>query len=462
MLLTLAPHIKKTYLRLTLSICLLVSITGLAIANASAPQASPRSKTTIIRVSKSDTRSNDIQLHDQTLSGNAYIFIKPESVKKVYFFLDPTSDKYDIKKATSVQYAGNPFDFKYTASNGKANPFNTKSVKDGDHILVVLVYWKDGYVSQPKVVPFKVNNGNYETPSTTIGTTTTTRGTTTTTVGTTSTTRGTTTTTVTTTTTTTTTPPSTGPNKPGYTLRYNEEFNTDIAAGGTIPGWSHTTGGLERDLGCYTKNNVSVHGGAVHILTKAEKANCDSAHSNFTVGEIAFANRVDPAMSPSGTVRIEMRAQMPKFTVGVWPGLWTRNGDPSGIYGEADLIEQWGDEGHPGTYETTSHLRWGSSKQKASDKIRTGLPIDQTMNVYATEIDTVKNEIRYYFNDQLVSTDTSSGFDSSRWSTALRGKWNAKITMQVAKDDQWHNTIDKSKFQTTDLMVDYVRMYTKN
>jgi hypothetical protein len=175
---------------------------------------------------------------------------------------------------------------------------------------------------------------------------------------------------------------------------------------------------------------------------------------------------------------------MPANAKGIWPGLWSRNqwgGAETSTqpYGELDIIERWGDESNNKIYGVTTWL--GGTKHTGGDSgyisprscpvPTTNPPLmnncDDTttgMHVYGLEIDSPKQEVRYYFDGRLVARhtkDTKPGFDATGWISSINGKWDLRIMNQVVKvGDQWHPAPDSS-FQQASLTVDYVKVFKK-
>lgn len=98
-----------------------------------------------IKVSTSPDRSLSIPLNGETLSGNAYIFVSPNSdINLVNFFYDTadtTSTPYQIEDEIS-------YDFETTIDEtGLARPFVTTGESDGPHFIVVQIVHPDGSIT---------------------------------------------------------------------------------------------------------------------------------------------------------------------------------------------------------------------------------------------------------------------------------------------------------------------------
>jgi hypothetical protein len=86
-------------------------------------------------------RSSPISLGGATVAGNVYAFTTPDTgVDRVRFWLDNPTMSGTPRKTES----NGPFDFAGTATNGSANPFNTKTVSNGTHSITAAIDLLDG------------------------------------------------------------------------------------------------------------------------------------------------------------------------------------------------------------------------------------------------------------------------------------------------------------------------------
>lgn len=471
-------------MRLISGIVTTLIIAGVAVSGASttAPESTQKPLRYFdlkIQVSDSPNRSNPKPLTSSYLTTKSYIFIEPQGVEAVAFFIDSKS-VYNFDTVHSIVGKA-PFDLNGTNADGTAIAFDPSTLKPGFHDLIALV--KEPGSNKLKTYSSMFGIGKSTTPPPTSPTIPPT---------------------------TPTTPPSDPTARPGYTLVWNDEFNNKSL---DTSNWFYTNGGLKRDIACYQNENVNVSNGSVNVLTKAEAPLANKNHCTitneqgnpdpnyeyknhvypgenitrdtngnvinpkrrFTTGEITSSKRVNPSTAPSGIIRIDMMAKMPEHTMGVWPGLWTRNelgsgGSSATPYGEADLVEQWGHETTPGHYKTTTHVAWSGAWKMAhmSPLYNTGKAIDREMHLYSVEIDIKKFEVRYYFDNKLIETHNEAKFktqadkDAFRASLLKGGGWNAKITVQISRTNGPVATTNPNGFNTTTLKVDYVRAYTKN
>lgn len=434
--------------RLIAALSILFLVASIAIANA----ANYGPNNSHVQVSNNPDRSNSVELTNQILKGKVYIFVKTADVDHVFFYLDTkvSDDQLSSKNATKREYVA-PFDLRGTLSNGNGQSLDTKKLTDGSHILKVIIVWNGGYESL-KIVNFTVQN-NVVTPTTTIAPTTL--------PATTTTVLPTTTTIAPSTTTTTIKPVTSGIDLAGFTTVWNDEFDGSSL---NTSKWYAQTGTVSYDRSCFTKENVTVGSGLLDIRT-SQNGTCGKPYSSGYIRNSSLSNMlVSPTQSKSGVLRIEMRAQMPKWQKGIWPGLWTRNATQAPMYGEIDLIEQWGNEASAAVVVSTSHF--GDVGNHKGKSINAGTPLDQGMHTYATEIN-INNggSVSYFIDNQLIVTHKASDFSTVDFLGMLKGKWDARIMVQNTGDQQAYaggGRNDSVKLVDTHLKVDWVRYYLKN
>lgn len=91
-------------------------------------------------LSTASNRSNPVLLTSQTVSGNIYVFLSPESgVKRVYFYLDNPS-----ATGSAVWTESNaPWDFA-GGTVAAAAPYNTATLPNGSHSITAKVWLTAG------------------------------------------------------------------------------------------------------------------------------------------------------------------------------------------------------------------------------------------------------------------------------------------------------------------------------
>lgn len=108
-----------------------------------------------IQLSLAANRSSPVPLAGQTVDGNIYVFVIPETdITQVRFFLD---DPVMAGTPQQVENRG-PYDFAGTAPNDTALPFNTSVLTDGEHIITVAIQLTNGAIDKIDV-PFTTDNG---------------------------------------------------------------------------------------------------------------------------------------------------------------------------------------------------------------------------------------------------------------------------------------------------------------
>ena len=301
------------------------------------------------------------------------------------------------------------------------------------------------------------------------------------------------------------------PTSTEWQLEWSDEFNGSAV---DETKWNIQTGTLDYDQGCYRgakdasnnpTGNLEVTGGNLIIRTKYEPGKCADAYVKYpspsgktaarpyttayirsdAVGSKPDRFVISPTVSPKGIIKFEFNAQMPTMVRGLWPALWSRNefSDTSSTatnpYGEIDIIELWGDEPNNFTFRTTTH---NTNKQTGGDtgyvskpstcpiaSTNTALKINcsdlsTAMRKYGVEIDSVKGEVRYYLDDRLValnSATSSPGFNATQWLNAIKNKWDLRVMTQIVDIDYPYHPEPDSTFKTSELKVDYVRVYSK-
>ncbi len=447
---------RRSYARIVLCIIAIVAIAGMSFTFAAEPvQPGPD---TVLQYSRTANRAKPAALNGAVINRSVYVFAKPTPkpgtrVSSVYFYLD-----YKGKYSTPYPWmndSSSPYDYLATAPGATPRPADSRTILDGEHTITARVNYKDGTYTI-HTAQFSVDNVIVD-PTVTqyTGPTTPPSGTATTShpsLGTTSSTAP------------ATAPPADPSTRAGFSLRWNDEFNgtsLDTSKWFVYP-WQ-----LSYDRSCYTANNVSVGSGVLDIRTSQDGA-CGKPYSSGYIRNTELANQlVSPTESASGVLRMEMHAQMPTWQKGIWPGLWSRNNSGDPLYGEVDLIEQWGNEAASSVVVVTSHFTKASS-QKAN-LFTASSALDQGMHTYATEID-INNggAVRYYFDGQLIATHTASsiaGLTQENFLTMLKGKWDARVMVQTTGDQQAYaggGRDDSVKLVDTHMKVDWVRYYLKN
>lgn len=211
-----------------------------------------------------------------------------------------------------------------------------------------------------------------------------------------------------------------------------------------ICGWGNN------ELQSYSANNLEVSNGTLKITARKERVKA----LNYTSGRMRSANM--PASGQWTNGRFEARIKLPAGQ-GLWPAFWMLPTDPDvgwPMSGEIDILESTGQasmlahgtihygEEWPNNSFTGAHIL--SQPQKWSDDFHT----------YAVEW--TPFEMRWYLDDILYSTITSSDLENSAWWTFENYQYH--FLLNVAVGGTWGGTPDDSIFPVS-MEVDYVRVY---
>ena len=252
-------------------------------------------------------------------------------------------------------------------------------------------------------------------------------------------------------------PPSTG-----YTLVWSDEFN---GADGTSPDsskWTYDTGGNgwgNNELECYTNltQNAQVQGGNLVITAMHQPSySC----SGGTMRDYTSARLKTQGLFSQASGRFEARIKIPAGQ-GMWPAFWMLGNNITSVNwpacGEIDIMENIGKE--PGTVHASLHS--SSTVAKTSDATAPfSLPGGQNFaadfHLYAVEWE--PGTVRFYVDSNLYAT-----FTQSQWPTG--GAWTFDhpffIILNAAVGGDWPGSPDNATVFPQQMLVDYVRVYTK-
>lgn len=251
------------------------------------------------------------------------------------------------------------------------------------------------------------------------------------------------------------------PPPPSYTLSWSDEFSGPDGSAPDSSKWTYETGGNgwgNNELEYYTSRplNVKLQGGNLVITAQEETyLGADGVKRNYTSARLKTQERFSQAYG-----RFEARIKIPAGQ-GVWPAFWMLGNNIGSVgwptCGEIDIMENIGKE--PGTIHgslhgpsTTRHtsdltapLQWPAGQNFAND-----------FHIYAVEWD--PGVVRFYVDSNLYAT-----FASSRWPAG--GTWVFDhpffIILNVAVGGDWPGSPDKTTVFPQQMLVDYVRVYTK-
>jgi beta-glucanase (GH16 family) len=247
----------------------------------------------------------------------------------------------------------------------------------------------------------------------------------------------------------------------GYTLVWSDEFNGADGSQPDAAKWTYDVGGNgwgNDELEYYTSRpqNAQIRGGNLVITAQQEAyTGTDGVMRNYTSARLKTQGLFTQAYG-----RFEARIKIPAGQ-GMWPAFWMLGGDITTVNwpkcGEIDIMENIGKE--PGTVHGSLH---GPSTVSLTSDLTApfSLPVGQNFaddfHLYAVEWE--PGTIRFYVDTNLYAT-----FTSQQWPAG--GTWTFDhpffIVLNVAVGGIWPGFPDKSTVFPQTMLVDYVRVYSK-
>src|SRR5437879_11131459 len=247
----------------------------------------------------------------------------------------------------------------------------------------------------------------------------------------------------------------------GFKLAWSDEFNGADGSSPDSSKWTYDTGGKgwgNKELECYTNRlqNAQVKSGNLVITAQKESITCsDGVSSSYTSARLKTQGLFSQAYG-----RFEARIKIPAGQ-GMWPAFWMLGNDIGTVgwpkCGEIDIMENIGKE--PGTVHGPLHS--SSTVAQTSDASAPfSLPAGQNFaadfHLYAVEWE--PGSIRFYVDSSLYAT-----FTQSQWPAG--GSWSFDhpffILLNVAVGGNWPGSPDATAVFPQEMLVDYVRVYTK-
>ena len=247
-----------------------------------------------------------------------------------------------------------------------------------------------------------------------------------------------------------------------FTLVWSDEFSSANGSAPDSSKWTYDIGGGgwgNQELESYTSRpqNVQIQNGNLVITALQENyTGTDGIARNYTSARLKTQNLFAQAYG-----RFEARIKIPRGQ-GIWPAFWmlgndsTQNGWPK--CGEIDIMENIGRE--PGIIHGSLH--GPSSVAPTSDRTSTiFLPAGQNyandFHVYAIEWE--PGAVRFYVDSNNYAT-----FAQVQWPAG--GQWVFDhpffILLNVAVGGNWPGSPDATTQFPQQMLVDYVRVYSKN
>jgi beta-glucanase (GH16 family) len=247
-----------------------------------------------------------------------------------------------------------------------------------------------------------------------------------------------------------------------WILTWSDEFNSANGSAPDSTKWTYDLGGGgwgNQELQSYTSRtqNAQIQNGNLVITALQENyTGTDGIGRNYTSARLKTQNLFTRAYG-----RFEAHIKIPKGQ-GIWPAFWMLGNDirqndwPK--CGEIDIMENIGRE--PGTIHGSLH--GPSSVAHTSDLTsNVSLPAGQNypddFHIYAIEWE--PGTVRFYVDSNNYAT-----FTQAQWPAG--GQWVFDhpffIIMNVAVGGVWPGSPDATTRFPQQMLVDYVRVYTKN
>jgi beta-glucanase (GH16 family) len=247
----------------------------------------------------------------------------------------------------------------------------------------------------------------------------------------------------------------------GFTLAWSDEFNGADGSSPDASKWTYDTGGNgwgNNELEYYTNRtqNAQIKSGNLVITAQKETyTGSDGVTRNYTSARLKTQGLFNQAYG-----RFEARIKIPAGQ-GMWPAFWMLGNNISSVSwpkcGEIDIMENIGKE--PGTVHGSLHS--SSTTSRTSDasapfSLPAGQHFADDFHLYAVEWE--PGTIRFYVDSNLYST-----FTQSQWPAG--GAWTFDhpffILLNVAVGGDWPTSPDNTTVFPQQMLVDYVRVYTK-
>jgi len=247
----------------------------------------------------------------------------------------------------------------------------------------------------------------------------------------------------------------------GYKLVWSDEFNGADGSSPDSSKWTYDIGGNgwgNNELEYYTNRtqNAQIKGGNLVITAQKETyTGSDGVTRNYTSARLKTQGLFTQAYG-----RFEASIKIPAGQ-GMWPAFWMLGNNISSVgwpkCGEIDIMENIGRE--PSTVHGSLHS--SSTVAQTSDasapfSLPAGQNFADAFHLYAVEWE--PGTVRFYVDSNLYAT-----FTQSQWPAG--GTWSFDhpffILLNVAVGGNWPGPPDSTTVFPQQMLVDYVRIYTK-
>ena len=254
----------------------------------------------------------------------------------------------------------------------------------------------------------------------------------------------------------------------GYTLVWSDEFNS---ADGTTPDskkWTYDLGGNgwgNHELEFYTDHpqNAQIKSGNLVITAQKESATDKYGTRDYTSARIKTQGLFAQAYG-----RFESRIKIPKGE-GMWPAFWMLGEDIATIgwprCGEIDIMENIGKE--PAAVHGSLHGAAAASTDPANKKATADLTrkfslpdngsLSDDFHIYAVEWE--PTVLRFFIDKENYAT-----FTKDEWPQNAPWPFDHKffLLLNLAVGGDWPGPPDANTVFPQQMLVDYVRVYSRN
>src|SRR2546428_10263829 len=250
----------------------------------------------------------------------------------------------------------------------------------------------------------------------------------------------------------------------GFKLVWSDEFNGADGSSPDASKWTFDTGVGGNDWGnneleTYTNRtkNAQIQGGNL-VITAVKETYADPSDGvirNYTSARLKTQGLFSQAYG-----RFEARIKIPAGQ-GVWPAFWMLGSNITSVgwpnCGEIDIMENIGKE--PGTVHGSLHgpsTSGPTSDLSAPFSFPAGQNFAADFHLYAVEWE--PGTVRFYVDSNLYAT-----FTQSQWPAGGSSSFDhpCVLLLNVAVGGNWPGSPDATAVFPQEMLVDYVRVYTK-
>jgi beta-glucanase (GH16 family) len=254
--------------------------------------------------------------------------------------------------------------------------------------------------------------------------------------------------------------PQTTPASP-WRLSWSDEFNGPNGSAPDPAKWAFVTGGKgfgNHELESYTNHPLNAQQRDGNLVITARKEDVTGPDGIPRLYSSARLHTQDLFSQTYG--RFEASIELPAGGKGIWPAFWLL-GDDIGSSdwpkcGEIDIIENIGD---PATIYSTIHGPGygGGNGISAKYPLPTGESVHTGFHLYAVEW--APHDIKFFFDDHLIAERTPADLPAG---TTWVYDHPFFIILNLAVGGAWPGNPDESTTFPQQMLVNYVRVYTRN